>query len=72
MKHGIDAQAFNLRVEFSRVKDGRWMASIPDMPGVTALARSRKQALASVEELALKAIVDRHKNREAVPARVDV
>jgi len=64
MKHGTDAQAFNLRVEFTRVKDGRWMAAIPDLPGVTALARTRKRALASVEVLALQVIVDRHKNRE--------
>jgi predicted RNase H-like HicB family nuclease len=68
MKRAAQPQAFNLKVEFTRVKDGRWMAVIPDLPGVTACARTRKEALASAEELALQAIVDRHKRREAVPA----
>jgi predicted RNase H-like HicB family nuclease len=70
MKQAAQPHAFNHKVEFTRVKDGRWMAAIPDLPGVSACARTRKEALASAEELALRVIVDRHKHREAVPGKV--
>jgi predicted RNase H-like HicB family nuclease len=55
MKH---AKTFNLKVDFSR-EDGRWIADIPALPGVTVYGRTRKQALASAEALALRVIADR-------------
>ena len=50
---------FGLKVEFSRAKDGRWVADVPELPGVRVYGRTRKKALASAELLALKVIVDR-------------
>lgn len=50
---------FNLEVEFKRAKDGRWIAETPSMPGVTGRARTRKDALAELEERALKVIVEK-------------
>jgi predicted RNase H-like HicB family nuclease len=60
---------FGLKVEFSREKDGRWIADVPALPGVTVYARTRKKALASAELLALKVIVDRMAHGEPVPRR---
>ncbi|MGA3200915.1 MAG: type II toxin-antitoxin system HicB family antitoxin [Bryobacteraceae bacterium] len=54
------ATAFGLKVEFSRERDGRWIADVPALPGVTVYGRTRKKALAS--------IVDRLAHGEAVPA----
>jgi predicted RNase H-like HicB family nuclease len=56
-----------LRVEFDRETDGRWIADIPALPGVTVYGRTRKQALAAVETLALWVIADRIKHGEDVP-----
>ena len=56
-----------LRVEFDREADGRWIADIPALPGVMVYGRTRKQALAAVEVLALRVIADRLKHGEAVP-----
>ncbi len=55
----------NLKIEFSREEDGRWIADIPALPGVTVYGRSRNQALASAEALALLVIADRLEHDEA-------
>ena len=63
------AEVFNLKVEFSREEDGRWIADIPALPGVTVYGRTRKQALASAEALALRVIADRLKQARQLPRR---
>ena len=70
MKRTPQTEVFNLKVEFSREEDGRWIADIPALPGVTVYGRSRKQALASAEALALRVIADRLEHGEAVPGSV--
>jgi predicted RNase H-like HicB family nuclease len=70
MKQATPAQAFNLKIEFSREEDGRWIADIPALPGVTVYGRTRKQALVSAEALALRVIEDRLERGEAVPREV--
>ena len=72
MKHAAQAESFNLKVEFSREDDGRWIADIPALPGVAVYGRTRKQALASAEALALRVIADRLEHGEAVPGQVTV
>ena len=64
--------AFNLQVEFDRETDGRWIADIPALPGVMVYGRTRKQALAAVEALALRVIADLLEHGEAVPGEVKV
>lgn len=72
MKRTAQSEVFDLKVEFSREENGRWIADIPALPGVTVYGRSRKQALASAEALALRVIADRLEHGEAVPGRVTV
>jgi predicted RNase H-like HicB family nuclease len=59
MKRLPPASAFNLKVEFTRAVDGRWIADIPTLPGVTVRGQTRKQALAAARELALRVLTDR-------------
>ena len=66
------AAVFDLKVEFDREVDGRWIADIPALPGVTVYGRTRKQALTEVEVLALRVIADRIEHGEAVPGEVSV
>ena len=61
------ATAFNLKVEFDRETDERWIADIPALPGVMVYGKTRKQALTAVEALALRVIADRLEHGEAVP-----
>jgi predicted RNase H-like HicB family nuclease len=67
MKRAVAATPFNLKVEFSREVDGRWIADIPALPGVTVYGRTRKQALVAAEALALRVIADRIEHGEAAP-----
>lgn len=57
----------HLKVEFLRETDGRWIADIAALPGVTVYGRTRNQALAAAEALALRVIADRIQNGEAIP-----
>lgn len=72
MKQAAKATAFDLKVEFDRETDGRWIADIPALPGVMVYGRTRKQALAAVEALALRVIADRLEHGEAVPGEMTV
>ena len=58
MKPTAKPAAFDLKVEFDRETDGRWIADIPALPGVMVYGRTRKQALAAVEAQALRVIAD--------------
>ena len=58
-KRTARVEAFNLKVEFAREVDGRWIADIPTLPRVTVYGRARSQALAGAEALALRVIADR-------------
>jgi predicted RNase H-like HicB family nuclease len=58
---------FSLAIEYFREEGGRWLADIPALPGVTAYGRSKKQATAAVEALALRLVADRLEHGEAVP-----
>ncbi len=72
MKRAAKSTAFDLKVEFDREADGRWVADIPALPGVMVYGRTRKQALAAVEALALRVIADRLEHGEAVPGEMTV
>jgi hypothetical protein len=54
MRKRVAANRFSLAIEYHREEDGRWLADIPALPGVTAYGRSKKQATAPVQALALR------------------
>ena len=44
----------NLTVETEREEDGRWIAEVPDLAGVLAYGKTRDEAIARAEALALR------------------
>jgi len=56
-----------VKIEIEREEDGRWIAEVPELPGVMAYAKTQAQALAKVEALALRVIADRLDHGESVP-----
>jgi len=66
------AAGYSLAIEFHREDDGRWLADIPALPGVSAYGRTKKQATAAVQVLALRVIADRLEHGEAVPGPMNV
>ncbi|MBI4521854.1 MAG: type II toxin-antitoxin system HicB family antitoxin [Gemmatimonadetes bacterium] len=52
-------------VEVEREEDGRWIAEVPDLPGVLAYGDTEAEAKAKVQALALRAVADRLEHGEA-------
>ena len=57
-----------LRIEIEQEDDGRWIAEVPDLPGVLVYGTSREDAIQKAEALALRALADRLEHGEDVPA----
>lgn len=55
-----------LRIEIEREADGRFIAEIPELPGVMVYGASREEAVAKVEALALRTLADRLEQGEVV------
>ena len=56
-----------MKIEVEREDDGRWIAEVPDLPGVMVYGATRQDAVAKAEALALRAIADRLDHGEAIP-----
>ena len=54
-------------IEIDREADGRWIAEVPDLPGVLAYGTSENEAKARVQALALRVVTDRLEHGEASP-----
>jgi predicted RNase H-like HicB family nuclease len=61
-------------LEFEQEADGRWLAEVPELPGVLAYGASRDEALSRAEVLALRVIADRleHQESGAQPIRISL
>ncbi len=47
-----------LNIEFEQEEDGRWLAEIPQLPGVMAYGNTKEDAEVSVTALALRVMAD--------------
>ena len=56
-----------LTLEIDREEDGRFIAEVPDLPGVLAHGASRDAAVARAQALALRVLADRLEHGEAAP-----
>jgi predicted RNase H-like HicB family nuclease len=54
------------QIELEQEEDGRWIAEVPDLPGVLAYGSTREEAMAAVQALALRVLADRLEHGEAV------
>ena len=55
------------RIELEQETDGRWIAEVMDLPGVMVYGRTREEAIAKVESLALRVLADRLDHGESIP-----
>jgi predicted RNase H-like HicB family nuclease len=56
-----------IRVEIEREDDGRFLASVPDLPGVMAYGASEDEAIRKVKSSALQVLADMVECGEQVP-----
>jgi predicted RNase H-like HicB family nuclease len=53
-----------MRIEIEREEDGRWIAEVPELPGVVAYGATVDEARAKAAALALRVIADRIEHGE--------
>jgi len=56
-----------LTIEVEREEDGRWLAEVPEIPGVLAYGRTRQEAISRAQALSLRVLADRLEHGESVP-----
>ena len=56
-----------MKIEIEREDDGRWIAEIPDIPGVVSYGQTREEAVAKTKALALRVLADRLEHCEQIP-----
>ena len=61
-----------MKIEIEREENGRWIAEIPDLPGVMVYGNSRDEAISKAEALALRVLADRFEHGEEIPELKEV
>lgn len=56
-----------MKIEIEREKDGRWIAEVPELPGVLVYGATEAEARNKVVVLSLRVIADRLEAGEPVP-----
>jgi predicted RNase H-like HicB family nuclease len=57
----------NFDIELEQEEDGRWIAEIPEIPGVLAYGVTPLQAEAKAKALALRVLAERMENEVSIP-----
>lgn len=59
-------------IEHEREDDGRWLAEVPELPGVLAYGTTQKEAMARAEALALRVLAERLEHDETGPQPISI
>jgi predicted RNase H-like HicB family nuclease len=54
------------QVETEQESDGRWIAEVPELPGVLAYGPTRERAICNGEALSLRVLAERLEHGEAM------
>jgi predicted RNase H-like HicB family nuclease len=67
-----DREAVNLTLECEQEEDGRWLAEVPQLPGVLSYGTSPEDAMAKAQVLALRVLAERLEHGEARPVEINI
>ena len=62
----------NFTIEHEREEDGRWLAEVPELPGVLAYGTTPDEAMAKAEVLALRVLAERLEHNETGPHPISI
>jgi predicted RNase H-like HicB family nuclease len=62
----------NFTLECEQEVDGRWIAEVPELPGVLSYGNSAVDAMSRAEILALRVMADRLENGESEPVSISL
>jgi len=59
-------------IECEREEDGRWLAEVPQLPGVLAYGSTADDAMAKAEVLTLRVLAERLEHGESRPHSINI
>ena len=62
----------NFTIECEQEVDGRWIAEVPQLPGVLCYGATAEAATAKAEVIALRALAERIEHGEARPVAISI
>ena len=62
----------HLKIELEQEDDGRWIAEIPQLPGVLAYGTSPDDAAAKAQILALRVVAEQLEHGESKPVDISI
>jgi predicted RNase H-like HicB family nuclease len=62
----------NFNIECEQEVDGRWIAEVPQLPGVLCYGQTAEDAMAKVEVLALRAMAERLEHHESRAVAISI
>ena len=62
----LDFVVVEYTLEVEQETDGRWIAEVPELPGVMVYGATKDKAVVKAEALDLRVIADRRENREVL------
>ena len=62
----------NFTLESELEDDGRWLAEVPELPGVLAYGSTKSEAMARAEILALRVLAEKLENSETAPHEIQI
>jgi predicted RNase H-like HicB family nuclease len=62
----------NITIKHEQEEDGRWLAEVPQLPGVLAYGSTRDKAMAKAEVLALRVLAERLEHSESHPQPINI
>ncbi|SJM91157.1 conserved hypothetical protein [Crenothrix polyspora] len=62
----------NFHIEYEQETDDRWLAEVPEIPGVLAYGATANEAMAKAEVLALRVLAERIETEESLPMAINI
>ena len=62
----------NFSIECEEEVDGRWIAEVPQLPGVLCYGKTANEAMAKAEVLALRVVAERLEQSESRPFEINI
>ena len=64
--------SMHFTIEHEQEDDGRWLAEVPELPGVLAYGATAQEAMAKAEALALRVLAERLEHNETGPQSISI
>jgi predicted RNase H-like HicB family nuclease len=68
----LQGRTMNFTLDCEQEADGRWLAEVPDLPGVLAYGDTRDEAMARAQILALRVLAERLEQGESGPQAIQI